>query len=137
MQAHAPPAHPSQAAPDPQGKQRPPGHTSPLSVCASRRHHKLFGFKGLALAEGFNKYIPKCRFVKFWIIGVKSWEQPSKKWTCRQTNVSQRFSPASPSPLASACLLLLLNFGSLCKQSAMRGICSTHKFSAFLSSSRA
>lgn len=45
--------------------------------------------------------------------------------------MSQCSFPASPSPLASACLLLLLNFTSLCKQSAMRGICSVHKFPAF------
>lgn len=126
-QARTPLAHPS----DPQGKERPPGHTSPLSVCVGRRYHKLFAFKCLALAEGFNKDVPKRCLVKFRIVSVKSWEQPSKKWTCRQTNVSQRFSPASPSPLATACLLLLLNFASLCKQSAMRGICSVHKFPAF------
>lgn len=45
--------------------------------------------------------------------------------------MSRCSSPASPSPLASACLLLLLNFTSLCKQSAMRIICSVHKFPAF------
>lgn len=106
-------------------------------LCHQSQYHRRFGFKRLALAERFNKHILKRCLVKFWIVSVKSWEQPSKKQTCRQRNVSQHFSPASPSPFASACLILLLNFASLCKQSAMRGICSVHKFPAFLSSSRA
>lgn len=121
-----------------------PGHTVILRsrntqketrLCQQSHYHRWFGFKRLALAERFNKHIAKCCLVKFWIVSVKSWEQPSKKRACRQRNVSQRFSPASP--FAGACLLLLLNFASLCKQSAMRGICSVHKFPAFLSSSRA
>lgn len=104
-------------------------------LCQQSHYHRWFGFERLALAERFNKHIAKRCLVKFWIVSVKSWEQPSKKRACTQRNASQRFSPASPS--AGACLLLLLNFASLCKQSAMRGICSVHKFPAFLSSSRA
>lgn len=108
---------------------------TPGSLQGRRYPKKCLVLNASHWLKGLTSIYQNC-LLKLWIINVKSREKPSTKWTCRQTSMSQPSSPASPSPLASACLLLLLNFTSVQTVCYERYLLSPQVSCIFLSSSR-